>query len=322
MEYVTFYIGERPQVYWDWDLASKNLEFLKGVDGSFFTHVVAVQEPHLDGDSKLHAAASLRLAYAQALETFFALACATMQAPECVIGWMLSYNNSELDKMVASVSSLSARPHVRPEYAPASWKGLARIVHAGITCDDDQRAWIQQGFGTAWTRFAREFADECNSQEYNALKHGIRPRLGGFYLSFGEEAAPGVAPSSESMHCMGGSDFGSTFFVAERLGSGALHRRPKSVSVNWVPENMVEGISLLALSIQNLVSYLRLINGDAVKDCAFAAPSAEAAFDLPWAKSCGVTSTSMDRKLEASDVELWTRAEVLETLGHPQPPSG
>jgi len=57
----------------------------------------------LEGDQKQYAAATLRIAYSQGLETLFALLCAVVQAPDCVIGWFLKYRNSELFELVRKI---------------------------------------------------------------------------------------------------------------------------------------------------------------------------------------------------------------------------
>jgi hypothetical protein len=41
-----------------------------------------------------------RPGYAQALETFFALNCAAVQAPNCPLGWMLMYDDAQLFSVV------------------------------------------------------------------------------------------------------------------------------------------------------------------------------------------------------------------------------
>jgi len=312
-EYVMFYVHDRPQVWWDWDLSGKNLAFLRGVDADYYAHVVEAHGPHLEGDSSMHAAAALRLAYSQGLETLLALLCAAMQAPDCVVGWMQSYRDSDLQSMVRSVSSIH-QPIVLPAFKPATWDSVAKYVHSGVGWDEEKRARLAQGFGRLWSRFAGDYLDELGRQEYNALKHGTRPRFGGFQLAIGVQSAKGVPAPAEAMHSMGGSEFGSTFFVADQLGAGKLHFRPRRVSRNWSPQSLIDGLGLLAMSIQNATSFLRWVNGEPGEECRYDAPIEEAAFDLPWAQHCGVTSSSIDTTIVAEHVNLWTKDEVLTAL--------
>ncbi len=91
MQYVEFKVNDRPLVYWDWQLGEKNLEYLRGIDPSYFNHVLDANIPHLDGDRQMQAALAIRLAFYQAQETLFALLCSAIQSPNCVVGWNLSY---------------------------------------------------------------------------------------------------------------------------------------------------------------------------------------------------------------------------------------
>ena len=187
-------------------------------------------------------------------------------------------------------------------------------MHSGVGWDDEKRARLAQGFGRLWSRFAGDYLDELGRQEYNALKHGTRPRFGGFQLAIGVQSAKGVPAPAEAMHSMGGSEFGSTFFVADQLGTDKLHFRPRRVSRNWIPQNMIDGLGLLAMSIQNATSFLRWVNGEPGEQCRYDAPIEETAFDLPWAQHCGLTSSSMDTTIVAEHVSLWTKDEVLAAL--------
>jgi hypothetical protein len=319
MENVMFFVNERPQVSWDWELSSKNLEFLKGVDADYYAHMVQAHAPYLEGDSKLEAAAALRIAHSQGLETLLALVCAMVQAPTCVVGWLQAYRNAELRSVVSGMGSLRP-PYVHPAFSRPSWGALSGHVHSHLPYDEDKKVWIARGFGELWSRFAKDFLDDTSTQEYNALKHGSRPRLGGFSLSVGLQSAKGVPAPPDAMRSMGGSAFGSTFFVSERLSDAGLHSRLRRTSLNWVPENLVNGLSMLAMSIQNVTSFLRIINGELPEACRFDTPLEETAFGLPWAQHCGVTSSSLDSRVGADDVVLWTKEEVLEFLCHTDSP--
>ena len=265
MEYSIFYVGQRPRVLWDTELHEKNLGFLRGIDASYYSHISEVHEPLLLGDSKMQAAAAIRIAYAQGVETLMALACAAMQAPDCILGWMLLYTNSELRGLVKSVSHGSGAYPVHPWYSPPSWESFASRAFGGAECDGELRAALERNFGRLWSRFAADFLDDRQQQEYNSIKHGTRPRLGGFHMSVGPQADAGIPATAESMISLGGSDFGSTFFVQERVAHSKLHLRPIGVSVNWVPENLVEGLLLLSMSISNLVSFLMAQAGEPIE---------------------------------------------------------
>ena len=310
--YVPFRVNDRPRVCWDPELQRKNLAFIRGVDSTYYEHVADVHSQHLDGDAKLQAAAALRIAHSQGLETLLALLCATMQAPDCVIGWMLSYRSTDLQAMVEAVSSGDQR-NVLPIFRPATWQSMAALVHSGTHWPSDKDTEIQEGFGRLWSRLARDYADERNRQEYNALKHGTRPALGGFTFALGRQSAPNVPAPPEAMRSMGGSEFGSTFYVVEPLSDHRLHFQPKRVSRNWVPANLVYGLRLLAMSIGNVTSFLRIVNGDTPESCRFEAPTDEGGFDKPWAELCGVNSMTMDLSIRPDSVVV-PRDQILAML--------
>ena len=104
MQVVQFVIDETPYACWDWELTRKNLEFLEGIDADYFRYVAETNGANLEGEDKHRAALSLRLAYSQGLETLFALLCSAVQAPQCVVGWMLSYKNEELQQLVQKIT--------------------------------------------------------------------------------------------------------------------------------------------------------------------------------------------------------------------------
>jgi len=100
-----YFVGERPQVTWAWDLDDRNLRFLCGIDAGYFTHIASTEGALLESEARHFAVAALRVAYGQALETLFALAGAAVQAPGCVVGWMLAYRNDELLHLVRAMAS-------------------------------------------------------------------------------------------------------------------------------------------------------------------------------------------------------------------------
>lgn len=312
MEHLPFLVWKRPRVYWDPDLQGKNLEFLRGISPSYYEHIAESQEPYLSGEDRetcLNAAAAVRIAYGQGLETLMALLCATMQAPACVVGWMHQYRNSELQQMVEAVSKGTASPYVLTGFRPTSWETLSRAIYARVQLEDEgKREFLSEGFARLWERFARDFLAETSIQEYNALKHGSRPKMGGFSMAMGLQKEAGVP--AEKFFSLGGSKYGSTFFTAESLALNGLHARPRRQSVNWMPENLTAGLGMIALSLTNVTAYLRSLSGDDAKDCQFFGPDEAEAFDEPWSKHPGVTSSSFDLRITGEHIMPWTREEV------------
>jgi len=310
MQSVKFVVNETPYVCWDPDLKSKNLEFLKGIDPEYLQYTLDVHLPQLEKDPRVLAAMSLRIAYSQGLEALFALLAATIQAPECVIGWMLTYRNFQLDEIVIKLSkgeSLLSRLKV----PNPTWTDLSKWVHAYLSYEESKKGWIARGFASLWNNFARDYLDNVSRNEYNSLKHGLRPRPGGFILRSGEESTRGVAAPPEGMQTMGGSDFGSTFFIREKIDEDKISFRPRRTSRNWHPLNLANGLGLLKMSLRNVLSFLLILNGEKPEQCMFKNPDNETAFNSPWAEKIGVSSFNMDTIVGKDDIDMVTKEDVL-----------
>lgn len=313
LEFVRFVVDETPYACWEWNLQERNLEFIKGIDPGYFEYVARSNAEHLDGDDKHEAALAVRVAYSQAQETLFALLGAMVQAPECVIGWLLAYRNAELESLVRKLSghqTVLTRLNVAP-----TWENLARIVHDCLGCDAEKKEWIAKGYARAWGRFAHEFLNEKASSEYNSIKHGLRARLGGFTLSAGIEDVPGQLARPEVMQSLGGCLYGTSYYTIEKLGEGRTNFRARQNSRNWVPDNLLNGLFLLSWSIGNVTSFLRILNGTPPGECRFQNPNTPEAFNEPWKLSPGVTDCSFDSVLEGSQVTLRSKGEILDSYG-------
>jgi hypothetical protein len=79
MERYPFVVNETPYCIWDMNINQTDLDFLNMIDPHYFQHVAMVNGELLEGESSHYAAITLRTAYSHALETFFALLCATIQ---------------------------------------------------------------------------------------------------------------------------------------------------------------------------------------------------------------------------------------------------
>jgi len=109
LECATFFVGRQPQVVWGTDLREKNLEFLRGIDAGYFEHVALTHVPLLASENKHYAAAAIRIAHGQALETLMGLIAAALQATTCPLGWMLAYQNQHLKDAVIDCDIRSFR---------------------------------------------------------------------------------------------------------------------------------------------------------------------------------------------------------------------
>jgi hypothetical protein len=159
--------------------------------------------------------------------------------------------------------------------------------------------------------------DEKLDGEYNSIKHGFRVKLGGFYLAMGAEDVPGVAPPPERMKVFANSQFGSSFFGTERLGDkrnfGVSHE-----SVNWNPENYIYALHLISMSIGNLISFLKVLNGIDPSAVRFSWPSDQSMFEGPWRQSTGITWLGRPSGIRSDSINPRTNEEILSVYSRPK----
>jgi hypothetical protein len=219
MQYSKFVVNEWPWCVWEEDLPNRNLELINSLDPTYFKYLANVHRQSFEtGEHQQHAALALRTSYAHGLETFFAILFATIQAPDCVIGWLQKYDAKDLRQLIEKVqqgrpirSKLRSQPH--------SWQAVAHMVLPPIAFQDtrEQEDKIKEQFAASWARFAQDFLEDKSTQEYNSIKHGFRISNGGFSLSIGKADTWGIPAPPERMQALGGSEYGSSFFTAERI---------------------------------------------------------------------------------------------------------
>jgi hypothetical protein len=175
--------------------------------------------------------------------------------------------------------------------------------------------------GKLWSRFASDFLDPLQSAEYNSIKHDFRAGLGGFHPSVGLEDVPGVPAAPEKMRLIGGSTYGTSFFVVEQpKGSTAPKSDPnfsiRSTSLNWYPEALTLRLHLIAMSINNVISFAKIFNRVDPATTTFTRPEEMKEFIRPWQLSVGVTSCSRDTTVSVGDIKSMGKGEVLASYEH------
>jgi hypothetical protein len=147
-----------------------------------------------------------------------------------------------------------------------TWNRLSERVHAYSNKDPERVKETTSLFAQLWQRLSHTYLDEEVINEYNSIKHGYRARSGGFTLAVGIEEQYGVPAPPENMRLVGGSKFGSSFFVAEVIqGESKMKEDPnfktRRHSLNWDAEAMAHALKLISVSINNIKSYLLILNG-------------------------------------------------------------
>ena len=285
-----FAVDEKPWCVWDPGLEEENDRFLRNMSANYFAFLADQYLARLDSpEDEANAAIALRASYHHGLEAMFGLLGAFVQAPGAVIAWLPKCSNQTLRTLVARVSD-EGTLLTQAGRQRVSWKVLARTIHRCAFTEDEPQWATADRYAKLWSRLARAFVDEKYTWEYNSLKHGLRVTGGTFTLKRGREHQFGVAPPDDEMVTLGISKFGNLFMMIEPLcaGDGApdsSHVRLRRQRVNWNPVAMGQALRLVSMSIQNILSALRIANGEEPETLRFDRPGDPAFFEAPWLHS-------------------------------------
>jgi hypothetical protein len=127
----------------------------------------------------------------------------------------------------------------------------------------------------------------------------------------GQEREYGVPAPREEMVSLGGSVFGSSYFVATPVGEHKLIFRPASHSHNWNPQRLSGQVLLLSMSISNVVTYLRGAGGESYETLRYTWPGEPDDFQRPWTESVSIEWSNFDTVVTQGDVDACTKEEIL-----------
>jgi len=240
------------------------LTTLSGIDDAYIDYSLSVHEQSND---EQHAAMALRKELHHALETFFSLVCVYVQAPDCAYAWMSKCQNAQLYSLVKKISC-GDEVFTKWKLPSIGWKTIAASILQRYETGTEKQSRTVELFGTAWCRLSSGFLDTDRIEEYNSIKHGFRVSSGGFSLFVGEEKTPGEP--AEVMHSMGGSEFGTAFFRVSKCDpqENRCHTS-RRISLNWKIENVYSLLQLVSMSIKNVLSALKIANGQNPRTCSF-----------------------------------------------------
>jgi hypothetical protein len=80
------------------------------------------------------------------------------------------------------------------------------------------------------------------------------------------------------------SDFGSSFLIPQNIVNAKdnkHHFRLKRQRMNWNPEDMLYGLHLIAMSLNNIISCLKVLNGTNPENIQFQSPQEKETFKEP-----------------------------------------
>lgn len=310
LKYVPFVVDEKPFVCWDWNLRQKNIDFLEGIDAEFYKYIAETHGNNLNNDNKQKAALAIRISYYQAMEVLFALLCSMVQAPACVLGWMLSYTNSDLRTVVKKIKN-NEDIYSRWNLKNITWHKLSDLVHSFIS-PENKKEWVAKRFGDFWLRLLSDFLDIKNIQEYNSAKHGLRASPGGFIFSVGVEKEPGKPAPPEKMEKIGGSEFGTSFYYRDHIfRNNKVNFSPKNQHLNWNPTYLANALYLISMSINNVISALRIINKVEPGKCKFLTPDKEESLELFWKQSRDIMSFNYNVNINVKIVHPITKEKII-----------
>jgi len=69
----------------------------------------------------------------------------------------------------------------------------------------------------------------------------------------------------------------------------------------------------LSMSINNVTSFLRILNGVKPDKCKFITPTEEEVFEEPWKHCVGVDSANFDTIIESSHIIPFAKEEILKS---------
>lgn len=313
IHYSKFAVGDAPYCVWGPDLPDQNMRFLESLDPDFFSHMAEVHGTALNNDhGKKHSALALRLFYSHALETMLSLLCAAAQAPDCVVGWICLYREEHL-KSTLNALSVGSPILLKLNLEEPTWDALGQAIHSFIDIQDKAKEKIvKESFAEFWADAAHAYANEKNRLEYNSIKHGLRARSGGHTLRKRREKSPGVPDPSAPVRTLAASEFGSSFYVPDRIGDSKVNLSLRRYAVNWSPQGLIDGLILASMSISNVVGFLRAINGVDPSAIDFVWPKELELFESARAGAPGYQSSSFHFPIKPGEVKLFTKKEILE----------
>ena len=313
MQSSVFAVNDEPFCLWEVDLERRVHSFLDGIDVDFFEYTL---QTHLQTEDEKRALVAIRFSLHHATEAMFSLLGAFIQAPDCPYAWIAKCSNGELRKFTERVNRNDPELISKLNIPVVSWQSVGTAIFATYKPGTERQTSTVECFANLWAALTAELNNPAYVDEYNALKHGFRLRSGGFTLLAGVEYEYGVPPPVAEMRTIGKSAFGATFLKIEPFGSakGTRHIRSRQTSVNWSLERIILLHQLVHMSINNVVSALKVLNRYKPGECRFLRPENDSDFTEPWEHSPGVTCMNFDHELDESHLPASTKAELLAKL--------
>lgn len=310
-------VNKTPYCIWDFEnTIERNLKFVNNIDHLYFEFLAKTLYQKLQTkQNNQRAAIAIRSAYSHGLETLFSLLGAFVQAPYCVQGWLLKCSNRELDDLILSINSFKNVPSVFRQDI-LDWPSISQHVFRSLMLQNQERKnEIVNGFASFWSSCANDFINDSFTKEYNSIKHGFRVKSGGFSVQMGRKEINDGDTTQQTMHLLGSSKYGSTFYDLKKINNTINHCSWIRYARNWDPEDMIWALNLISLSISNVISAIKILNGVDPKDIKYTYPSDSEVFQKPIENTITLGVTSMRSNLyEMSEeiIQIYTKQEMMD----------
>jgi hypothetical protein len=318
MDFAMFAVASEVYCVWEYDLSKKTLDFLDGIDHEYFAYVARAHFQNLDSEDRQRASMGLRSAYHHGLETLFLLLCGVIQAPECIHAYVLKCFPKNIREVVETVNNESFHLYNKFGLEYLSWRKLCEIIFAYSNKDSDHIKDTVESFALLWRGFASDYLKNLHIKEYNSIKHGFRARAGGFGISFAKEISPGVLPENPRFFSFGQCEFGTAFLTEELAEGDEPKSNPNFTTrehhLNWDPEAVAHGLNLISMSIFNIISFLKIINGRDPGTVMFSWPQEAKYFEKPFDHNIGVISSSFSPTVNVSQIRKHSKSEIKSIL--------
>jgi hypothetical protein len=314
LPYMPLVVDKKPYCFWDRNVAELNLKFIESINPQYFSVMGKSLKPFLESENKQYIAIGLRTYYSHALETLMALLCASIQAPDCVVGWLLKYTNCDLRSLVGKIQEGDIILSRFENESHMNWEKISNLIYTSLRMDNEEdKESAVKSFAELWRNFANDFLEF--EQEYNNIKHGLRIGMEGFSIAIGTQHHLGEIVPPERMQWIEKGDFGSSFFITENLPKPnkenfVMHQK----SVNWNPENFINGLSLISASIENIIVFLKSVNGKHSSDLPFSIPKHDDFYKSPWKN--GVSSIGDKSSIIIDSITPFSKQEILDLYKH------
>ena len=294
---LVFVVDKTFYCLWDDGSFDHNLNFIDSIDPGYFDYIASSQATQLGDEEKPYAATLLRTTYSHALESHFALLSAAVQAPDCVLGWIHKYQTGQLRNVINQING-GITVYNKYNLSEINWQRIAEVLFPFEVTDQIVANDISELFASLWQNLAKDFLDGEIIEEYNSIKHGSRIRVGGTrYVITVQEDESTDAPSSEII--MDG-EFGTSFYTINEMGN-KKNFCVANQTLYWHPKKLEHALKLISLSMRNLITSLKIMNGVDPEDTRFYYPKDKAVFNEPWQEEFaeGGFSIGIDTRLHA-----------------------